>query len=398
MKRPVIAAAIVLGIFVVASVVYWSDAPFWRRWWNTLTHLDPDYMDFRPTAAVQVPASVDLPVAGEGGLSIREDALRAAERYAAEFDSYALIVVHWGVVQTEWYAPGWSRDSLTQSQSMHKTVAALLTGAALAAGYIQSVDDPVARYLPEWAGDPRGEIRIRELLQMSSGLARYRFSLNPFAGDGAFRFLFSSDRTAVYLDTPAVEKPGTRFEYNDINAALIALILQRATGRSYAEWLEQRLWAPMGGQEARVWLDREGPGSLAMSACCLLAPAMDWARIGILMKDRGLVRGMPVIPPSWIDAMTTPSPAYPGYGYFTWLGPGIGDGSALPDGEELHQEKPFLADDIFMLSGRGGQRVYVSREHDLVVVRLGPHNGMQPLREGWDNSRLVNLLIEGMAQ
>src|SRR5690606_21040828 len=150
---------------------------------------------------------------------------------------------------------------------------------------------------------------------------------------------------------------------------------QRATGRSYAEWLEQRLWAPIGGREARVWLDREGPGSLAMSACCLLASAMDWARIGILMKDRGLVRGVPVIPPSWIDAMTTPSPAIPGYGYFTGLGPGIGDGSALPDGEELRREKPFLADDIFMLVGRGGQRVYVSREHDLVVVRLGPHNG-----------------------
>ena len=49
-----------------------------------------------------------------------------------------------------------------------------------------------------------------------------------------------------------------------------------------------------------------------------------------------------------------------------------------------------------MLLGRGGQRVYVSRDLDLVIVRLGPHNGMQPLKAGWDNSRLPNIIIRGL--
>ena len=227
------------------------------------------------------------------GLTITPAALREAERYAAGFDSYALLVVHWGVVQTEWYAPGWDRNRLTQSQSMMKTLAALALGAAIADGHIKSVDEPVATYLPEWAGDPRGAIRIRDLLQMASGLAQVRFTLNPFAQDSAFRFLNSSDRAAVYLRTPAVMPPAREFDYNDLDAALVGLIVQRATGRPWSEWLDEKIWRPMGGQRAEVWLDREGEGATAMTACCMLAPAMDWVRVGLLMKDRGMVRGVP---------------------------------------------------------------------------------------------------------
>jgi len=135
---------------------------------------------------------------------------------------------------------------------------------------------------------------------------------------------------------------------------------------------------------------------MAMTACCMLASAMDWARVGLLMKDRGLVRGEPVLPAAWIDEMTTPSAQYAGYGYFTWLGAGIGDLRQGSDDRERPQSEPFLAPDLFMLLGRGGQRVYVSRELDLVIVRLGPHNGMEPLKAGWDNARLPNIIIRGL--
>jgi CubicO group peptidase (beta-lactamase class C family) len=279
---------------------------------------------------------------------------------------------------------------------MMKTLAGLTLGAAIAGGYIKSVDEPVATYLPEWAGDPRGAIRLRDLLQMTSGLAQARFTLNPLAGDSAFRFLNSSDRAAIYLRTPSVMPPAREFDYNDLDAALVGLIVQRATGRPWASWLDQKIWRPMGGQRAAVWLDREGEGSTAMTACCMLAPAMDWVRVGVLMKDRGLVRGVQVLPAEWIDAMTTPSPLYPGYGYFTWLGAGMGDKRLREDDRERPQGEPFLASDLFLLLGRGGQRVYVSRALDLVIVRLGPHNGMEPLKAGWDNSRLPNIVTRGI--
>lgn len=398
MRKWFLRGAILLLLLGASAVSwsYWQDPVFWRRWWIILTHPSADHMDFRPTVEIGGGPVLELPVAGPDGLTIVPSALREAERYAAAFDSYAFIVVHRGVVQTEWYAPGWSRDRLTQSQSMMKTLAALALGAAIADGYIKSVEEPVGTYLPEWTGDARGAIRIRDLLQMASGLAQARFTLNPFAGDSAFRFLNSSDRAAVYLRTPSVMPPAREFDYNDLDAALAGLIVQRATGQPWARWLDEKIWRPMGGQHARVWLDRTGEGGTAMTACCMLAPAMDWVRVGLLIKDRGLVRGVQVLPPEWIDAMTTPSPLFAGYGYFTWLGAGMGDKRLREDDRERPQTEAFLVPDLFMLLGRGGQRVYVSRARDLVIVRLGPHNGMEPLKAGWDNSRLPNIILRGI--
>jgi CubicO group peptidase (beta-lactamase class C family) len=205
--------------------------------------------------------------------------------------------------------------------------------------------------------------------------------------------LFSSDRDAITLGTPLEWEPGSRFEYNDVNAQLVGLIIRRASGRRYAEYLSSRIWSPMGGPPANVWLDRADGG--AMTACCLLAPAMAWARLGIMLKDHGVMNGQQLIPAEWIEEMITPSARNPGYGLFTWLGAGISE-ATLPSPAEVHQSEPFLAPDVFMLLGHGGQRVYVARSLDLVVVRMGPFNGYQPLKPGWDNAYLVNTLVRGM--
>jgi CubicO group peptidase (beta-lactamase class C family) len=150
----------------------------------------------------------------------------------------------------------------------------------------------------------------------------------------------------------------------------------------------------MGGQTAEIWLDSDN--GLAMTACCLLAPAMDWARLGMMMKDRGQVNARQVISAEWIDAMLTPSPLSDRYGYFTWLG---NDWETYRDhfSETEHtQSEPFMVDDIFMFLGRGGQRVFVSRQHDLIIVRLGPHTTMNPLKKGWDNAFLINTIIRAI--
>jgi CubicO group peptidase (beta-lactamase class C family) len=386
------------GLLLLAALVwinfdYWRDPLYWRRWWDTMTHLDPAYLNLAPLEQVPGGAGVSLPAATDATRSISDTALRAAQRYAAQFDSFALIVVHRGRLQTEWYGPGWNRQRLTHSQSMNKTVTALMIGAAIADGHIASEDDPVGKYLPEWQNDARGAMRIRELLNMSSGLAQYQFTVNPFARDSAFRFLFSSDRYPVVLGTAQEWQPGTRFDYNDVDAQLAGMIVERATGKRYAAYLAEKLWQPIGAPAAQLWLDREQGG--AMTACCLLTPAMSWARLGLMLKDRGQLNGVQVYPAEWIEKMITPSPAYAGYGLFTWLGAGI-DPGRHGDKIETRQSEPYLAPDLFMLLGRGGQRVYISRAFDLVVVRLGPFNGYQPLKPDWDNAFLINTIIRGI--
>jgi CubicO group peptidase (beta-lactamase class C family) len=387
-----VAGALLLAGFAWLNVEYWRDPVFWRRWWDTMTHMQPDYLNLGPLEVVAAGSAPALPVAGSGERSIAADALRAAEAYAARFDSFALIVVHRGRVQSEWYRADWSAARATQSQSMMKTLVALMLGAAIEDGYIRSLEDPVARYVPEWAGDARGAITLRNLLNMSSGLARYEFTVNPFSRSSAFRFLFSAQREPIVLATPLVWEPGSRFEYNDVNAQLAGMIVTRASGRRFAEYLSARLWQPTAGAPAQVWLD--APGGNAMTACCLLARAMDWARVGVMLEHRGRVGDSQVLPAAWIDELTKPSAHHPGYGLFTWIGAGIA-GLPLIDPAYL-QSEPFLGGDVFVLSGNGGQRVYVSRALELVVVRLGPFNGYRPLKEGWDNARLFNTVARGI--
>ena len=383
-----------LAGFIYLNVNYWDDPIFWRRWWDTVTHLEPDHMNFSPTVRVQSSSIHELPVADRDMLTVAPEALRAAESYAAEMNSFGLVVVHRGLVQTEWYAPGWSRDRLTQSQSMNKTVSALMMGSAIADGFVSSTEDAAAVYLSEWQDDPRGGITIDDLLVMSSGLAQSRFTLNPFAADTSFRFLFSRERAPIVLSTRLEWEPGSKFDYNDINAQLVGMIVERATGKPYAEYLQERLWEPLGGQHAEFWLDQEG--GLAMTACCLLGSPVDWAKIGLMMKDGGRFNDHQIIPERWIERMITPSARFSGYGYLTWLGKGVMDDSSGKAGVERNQSERFLAEDMFYLSGYGGQRVYVSRELDLVIVRLGPFSGMQPLHPDWDNAYLLNTIIRGI--
>ena len=381
---------------VLVNILYWRDPWLWRRFANTFLQLAGGTTRLlEPHELVAGDQSLELPVAEQDELTVKTEALESAVDFAARFDSYALIVAHKGVIQVESYADGWDRESLTQSQSMHKSLLALLIGVAIENGLIDSVDDPVNKYLPAWENDPRGSITLYELMIMSSGLAQYSFTLNPFTDD--FRWLYSGDTVPVVLRTPQADwEPGQKFDYNNINAELLGLVLENAFGQRYAKILEQRVWLPMGGEEARVWLDHEGGN--AFTSCCLMATARDWTRVGQLMLNRGAINGNRIVQPEWVIAMTTQSPVSRWYGLQTWLT----DDELNPRSENLAaggaygRTEPFVADDTYYFSGRGGQRVFVVPSQQLVIVRLGPALGPNPLKPGWDNSYLVNSLIRGI--
>jgi CubicO group peptidase (beta-lactamase class C family) len=392
-RRPL--AWLALVAFLGISAVYWQDPWFWRNYVRFFASGDPVAEErLPPDEEIRGDGSYVLPVADPGARTIDAAALADMERFAAEYGSHALIVIHRGIIQDEWYAPHWARDRLTQSQSMHKSLMGLFVGIAITDGRIGSVDDPVGNYLAEWRDDPRGRITLRQLLQMSSGLAQYRFTLNPFADDN--RWLNSGRSGEVVLRTPLADwAPGSRYDYNNINSELLGMVLERAYGQRYSALLRDKLWLPMGGERAFVHTDQ--PGGRAFTSCCLAAPAMDWARVGMLLLGRGRVNGRQVVAPEWIDAMTTPSPAAGHYGLQVWLGYGdpavpadnAGSSGAVAPG-------PFLARDTFMTWGRGQQHVFVVPSRELVVVRLGPALGMRPIKPGFDVTYLVNRAIQGL--
>jgi len=383
-----------LSLVAVAAIYLWvSDPLLFSRFTTFFNTDDLTYSTLQPRERVIGDASYEIPAAPRGQGTISEEALELMEAYAARENSHALIVIHKGVLQTEWYDEGWDRNRVTQSQSMHKSVMPIVVQAAIEDGDIGALEDPVGLYLEEWADDPRGDITIEQMLWMSSGLLEYEFSINPFSD--AFKWLFGSDTVPVLLRTPLDWTPGEKFEYNNVNSELLGLIVERATGTRYTQYLQKKLWGPMGGQGAELWVDSEG-GKLHTS-CCLLAPAMDWARFGMMLLGEGEVNGNRVVSAEFIRRMATASPQFDWYGYQIWLGYSR---ELNPRANRLaggyQRTDPFIAEDTYYTSGYGAQRVYVVPSEDLVIVRMGPASGRTPVNPTWDNTYLVNAAIEGM--
>jgi CubicO group peptidase (beta-lactamase class C family) len=330
--------------------------------------LDTDW--YQPCATVAGdPAAADLELEPSPALSA--EALDQAQAYAERMGSCALIVAHRGRIVRERYGCGLTADSRPNGMSLAKTPLALVVGVALAEGTLRSLDDPLARYLAEWSEDARGRVTLRHLLEMSSGLE------DSIAG------VHLSDHVEdALLSRRARRPPGQAFEYNSANSQLLALVLERATGRPYAELLSEMLWRPLQARDARVWLDASG--GHARAYCCLFATARDWLRVGLLMQARGRWAGRQVVPAAWVEEMLTPSALEPSYGKHVWLG------YSRPPSREADWSEPFVARDTFMLVGSAEQRVYVVPSRELVIVRLG-HEA-----PGWDDPVLPNLLVRAL--
>lgn len=383
----VLICLIALGFLVLENPTLWS------RYAGLLVGIFGVERQLTPTEIVEGSGSFELPVASVSERTIVADALADVEAYAAEFESYALVVVHKGVIQTEWYAEGFDQDTLTQSQSMHKTFLAMLIGAAISEALIGSVEDPVSIYLPAWRDDPRGKITLKQLLQMSSGLRKEEFSLNPLSDD--FQWLFGTDVVPIILDTPLAEwSAGDEFDYNNLNSEILGLVLQQATGKRYADYLSEKIWQPIGAQDSRVWLDSED--GHAHTSCCLYARPRDWAKVGMMLGNDGAINNRRVLRASWVEEMIAPSPRSDWYGYQIWLGYNDLPVPPNPDMPELAELEPFDSRDTFYLAGRGGQYIYVVPSQELVIVRMGPSVGPFPIPPGYDVTYLVNTILRGI--
>jgi CubicO group peptidase (beta-lactamase class C family) len=265
---------------------------------------------------------------------------------------------------------------------MAKTVMALAVGRAMAEGKIKSIDLPISKFLTEWKDDPRGNITIRHLLQMRSGLS-------PLSREGelsqAVRFQFGEGMAELPLGQHLVHPPGTYFEYQNSVSQLACLALERATRERYADFLSRSLWQPLGADDAELWLDRNAQHARCYAS--LLARPADWLKIGLLLKNFGRARGRQIVPRSWIAEMGAPSPTNPAYGFQIWRSApfqSVRYYNQQGTGLAIVSAAPWPWQDTIYLDGYGGQRVYVSRCANIVIVRLGRSVF------DWDDTRLPN--------
>jgi CubicO group peptidase (beta-lactamase class C family) len=342
-----------------------------------------------PLERVSAGPPIDIPTLSAGNISA--EALANAIAYGEKTNSHALIVYHDGAIRLEHYYPGHDATELTPTQSMHKSVLAILVGIAIKNGFIKSVDDPAHLYLPEWANDERQAITIRHMLQQSSGINFATFGINPLGG--FFQLMLGADVTPVALNLEQEVPAGTRFDYNSAIPQNMGLIIQRATGKRYAKYLSEALWQHLGVPDAWVVLDSEEK-SMPRTSCCLDATARSWLRVGMLHLDKGRVGNIQVVPEEWMRDIATPSALNPNYGYFTWLGTEHSQYryyNRKTSTRVLHS-KPYAAPDVIYFDGFGGQRVYIIPSRKLVIVRTGA------IAPAWDDAYLPNVIIGGLPE
>ncbi len=347
-----------------------------------------------------VPGATDdqaFEVVDAENVTINAEALAQAEAYAAANRSIALLVWQGGKLQMARYFQGDAKTTFA-SRSLAKPMSAVAIGRALQLGAIRSLDQPISDFITEWRDDPgRSKILVRHLLDMRSGLLPQAAATT--AEDVLNRaYLHPRHDEVILYEYPLVHEPGTRYEYNNATSELVALLIKRATGRRYAEFLATEILQPLGAMGGDIWVNRLG--GTAHSGCCLLLPPESWLRLGLLLMSDGVWADRRLLPPGYVAEMRRGTAQNPYYGMGVYMAGRYIErrGFANPERDRpalrvLHSE-PYLSNDVFLFDGNANQVVYMIPSADMVIVRVG---SSPPRGEGqeWDNSFLPNVLLKG---
>jgi CubicO group peptidase (beta-lactamase class C family) len=292
-------------------------------------------------------------------------------RYLAVQQTQAFIVVHDGIIRYEQYFNGTTRDSIVTSFSVAKSYVSTLIGFAIEEGYIESVDDPITRYLPELAQrDPRFEaITIRHLLRMASGLGYQEFRPLLLNSDDPLT-TYHPDQRKISLENPQiVVGPGLYFHYNKYHPQLLGMILERTTGMTPTAHLQTRLWDRLGMEYDGSWSVDSIESDFEKMETGVNARAVDFAKLGQLFLDNGQWQGQQVLSAEWVAEATQPwqpddpatyypesFAALPGKPYYAYMWWGFGRNEGGYD---------------YTAAGDKGQYIYISPSKRLVIVRHG---------------------------
>lgn len=295
------------------------------------------------------------------------------DTFIQDTSTQALLVVEDDTLLFEQYGKGLERDSIVTSFSAAKSFGSTLIGVAIDQGYIESVNDPITKYIPELGERDKDfeQIEIRDLLKMSSGI---RYDEFPFLnGDDALTYYYPDLRQLAITNTEIIDQAGEYFLYNNYHPLLIGIILERATGQPVAEFLEENIWQRIGAEYPASWsLDEAGFEKMESG---INARAIDFAKFGRLFLNNGQWEGEQVISALWI-AESIMDQGHPSAYYDTSFGPQIRD--AAQGGYYQYMwyglEREGGAND-FYAAGKYGQIIFISPQASLIIVRNGETYG-----------------------
>ena len=257
-----------------------------------------------------------------------------------EFNTQAAILIQGNYIIAEYYGEGYDKSSLVTSWSVAKSFTSTLIGIAIDEGYINSINDPITNYLPEWKGKDQDNILLKHLLAMQSGMDDH-----PLAG-----VVFSTNMVKYSLDRDVLRPPETAFSYSNEDSMLLGEILENATGFSVQDYADKKLFNIL-EIEDKWWTDQAGN---TVTYAGLDMNPRDFAKFGLMVAQDGKWENKEVVSSEWLETATNNYNDLAPYGFQWWT-------SNSPD------EKDY---NFFSAKGLDGQLIYVWPEIDLVFVRF----------------------------
>ena len=320
------------------------------------------------------------------------DLAKVAEAVETIFDpdamTAALVVTYKGQIIAERYDDGIDMHTPLESWSMSKSLTATLMGVLIEQGEYELMQPAP---IPEWQGegDPRREIRIADIMHMSSGIRcrnRGDPGYDPDAGYPDHLYLYTGTVNSYeYAATrPQQWKPNTVGRYRNCDPVLTNYLVRLAVegrGDDYHQFPQQQLFDRIGVRNLVPQTDPYGNFLLNGSS---LGSGRDWARLGSLYLNDGVANGEQVLPKGYADFVSTLAPAWeadgrPIYGAFFWL-----------DGANYGLDRSAM----YSMRGAGGQMTMIIQSRDIVIARLGHYKGSPAWREA--EPKGIQLLLEAV--
>lgn len=276
-------------------------------------------------------------------------------KYMLDQRAAGILVLHNGRIRLEKYELDHKPDGRWTSFSVAKSFVSTLVGAAIQDGSIESIDDPLTQYIPELKGSGYDGVSVEQLLTMTSGVKWNEDYADPQSDVAKFNLTKSKDGDnpiLTYMATLEREaEPGTRWQYNTGETNLIGVLVSKATGKTLAEYLSEKVWKPYGMQMDAEWILNDG--GFEIGGCCISAALRDYALMGQFAATGGMADGKQIVPEGWFSKAGTKQAdiGVPGrgYGYQWWT----------------YDDGAFAAQGIF------GQGIFVDPKRQLVIATSG---------------------------
>jgi hypothetical protein len=273
-----------------------------------------------------------------------------------------LLAIKDGTVVFENYQLGNNEQTRWMSMSVAKTITATLIGAAVQDGLVDSIDSQVTDYLPALMGTAYEGATIRNVLNMSSGVAWNETYTDPSSDRRRLLEAQIAQQPGGMLEVMSrlgrAAEPGTAFNYSTGETQIAGELLRAAIDRPLADYLSEKIWARFGMEAPATWW-LESPGGVEVGGSGFSATLRDYGRFGLFLINDGIVRGERVLPEGWVDQASKPfvinGDRTVAYGYMTW--PFMAEPGSIHEG-------------AFSAVGIHGQTIYMNPAERVVIVVL----------------------------